>query len=627
MVTRFYSPARVYLTEDGDLSEILYDGALPQEYLDAVNEIVRSESYSEEGGLISRFSHSDEAYTAFVREHVSSASPVVKNIDGKLRLVVEVESDRALPDEILDALTEDLERQYRDDWGEKITETDIPLPGDAVLHKHDSVIGAREDMEKSYPGERFEPLENPALFIRVYGDEWFAIWEEVEQAGDSREEIVQGAANDDNREIKNENESEAATSEAAEREATILEAAISEAAVREATILEAANDEAVISVVYIYSGVNNERVSEVVDFPAAEETIESLLANAGINGVDERVFYVEEYKSEIKGLADALDEVEGGIHPAELNYLAEKLSEMDTHGRELFETALEVYRNGCSIEGLQDFAHRIVTELEARPAPDKRKIQDYDITHSVRLDGVDIIVAENPKSAAEPYMLCERDRGPARTASALRRRTESQTSYHIVDASADYLKIMQGFADKVSAHVSALRLDKIYAPKFNYPLTGEDCVAGGLGESLEGKVIAIKTEVLAPEFRSATNQLMLAQSGSGCSPTARGNSVYCAELYTGREVCHERYDVLGVVRDECIPEWAKAKLAALGGKSVAKAKLAGLESKSAPEGKTPELDVKTGERESVRAKIIAARKQPSAERKPKSGRKSDEPQH
>ena len=56
---------------------------------------------------------------------------------------------------------------------------------------------------------------------------------------------------------------------------------------------------------------------------------------------------------------------------------------------------------------------------------------------------------------------------------------------------------------------------------------------------------------------------MLAEGGFGCAPNARGQSVFCKELYSGESVRWARADILGVIDEALIPTWAKEKLAKL----------------------------------------------------------------
>ena len=54
--------------------------------------------------------------------------------------------------------------------------------------------------------------------------------------------------------------------------------------------------------------------------------------------------------------------------------------------------------------------------------------------------------------------------------------------------------------------------------------------------------------------------IRLAESGFGCSPTARGRSILCVCLGDGERTRWNRNDFDGVLKDEFLPDWAKESL-------------------------------------------------------------------
>ena len=75
-----------------------------------------------------------------------------------------------------------------------------------------------------------------------------------------------------------------------------------------------------------------------------------------------------------------------------------------------------------------------------------------------------------------------------------------------------------------------------------------------------GKVLVLSPNTLKEEYWSSENQLWLAQSGFGCSPTARGRSILCVCLGDGEQTRWNRNDFVGVLKDEFLPDWAKESL-------------------------------------------------------------------
>ena len=57
--------------------------------------------------------------------------------------------------------------------------------------------------------------------------------------------------------------------------------------------------------------------------------------------------------------------------------------------------------------------------------------------------------------------------------------------------------------------------------------------------------------------------IRLAFSGFGCRPHARGRSVLCTCLGDGEIMRWNRSEFVGIIHDECLPDWAAEKLAEL----------------------------------------------------------------
>ena len=179
---------------------------------------------------------------------------------------------------------------------------------------------------------------------------------------------------------------------------------------------------------------------------------------------------------------------------------------------------------------------------------DKRIIDGYAVLHAIRIGGAEQIVAEKDHH----YRLYRGER-----VSGL-----GLEEYTVVFEDRDYLKAMREFARRIDSALDGLDLSRVYrgSPLMDFRLEAEDCVSGGMDADLRGKVVAIKAAVLSPEYRSGSYQLMLVEGGFGCSPNARGQSVFCKELYSGESVRWDRADILGVVTEDVLPAWAKEKL-------------------------------------------------------------------
>ena len=81
------------------------------------------------------------------------------------------------------------------------------------------------------------------------------------------------------------------------------------------------------------------------------------------------------------------------------------------------------------------------------------------------------------------------------------------------------------------------------------------------GDDIANKVVAINPASLRYEYQRADCQLILVTGESGARSNPRGTAVYGINVFTGRRASQwERGDILGEVRPECLPQWAKDRL-------------------------------------------------------------------
>lgn len=75
-----------------------------------------------------------------------------------------------------------------------------------------------------------------------------------------------------------------------------------------------------------------------------------------------------------------------------------------------------------------------------------------------------------------------------------------------------------------------------------------------------GKVLVLSPNILKECCWRPYDQLWYAHDGFGCTPHARGRSVRCTCLSDGEETRWNRHDFVGVLKDNCMPDWAREKL-------------------------------------------------------------------
>lgn len=88
------------------------------------------------------------------------------------------------------------------------------------------------------------------------------------------------------------------------------------------------------------------------------------------------------------------------------------------------------------------------------------------------------------------------------------------------------------------------------------------CINSEDALNYEGKVLIISPNRLNDEYKTPEDQLFVAKGGFGCYPEKIGRKVFGYFLKDGEETSFDRGAFLGVIRDECLPQWASEKLSA-----------------------------------------------------------------
>lgn len=177
----------------------------------------------------------------------------------------------------------------------------------------------------------------------------------------------------------------------------------------------------------------------------------------------------------------------------------------------------------------------------------KRMIDDYEVKQSFAIGKTEIVLAEKPKAAdGLCYMIAEY------TVNELFGRYEN------IGVSGSYIEVLEEFQKRVQNNINQIKQE---IPDIDMQAITEDmCYPNDYGKSIEGKVIAIKPEDLNPEYRNAASQIQLVTGGFGAHANSRGTAVYCVDIYSGEKSRYERYNVMGVLKEDHYPDWVKEKL-------------------------------------------------------------------
>ena len=183
---------------------------------------------------------------------------------------------------------------------------------------------------------------------------------------------------------------------------------------------------------------------------------------------------------------------------------------------------------------------------------EKRMVGDYTVINSMYIGHREIILGENPKAASgERYVCCYAER------------VLFYEQYLETQVSDDFAEIVKLYGERVTQAADEImkETEKVTSEiGMNDEITAKDCKPISQDDAIEDKVIVIRGNVLRPEFRHASHQLMLCTGGFGAQKNARGRTCYCISLYSGKQTSFYRGDVLGVMDKHSLPEWAKIGL-------------------------------------------------------------------
>jgi hypothetical protein len=180
---------------------------------------------------------------------------------------------------------------------------------------------------------------------------------------------------------------------------------------------------------------------------------------------------------------------------------------------------------------------------------EKRMVAEtgYEVLLSEWVGSKEFIVAENPQAdEAERYMAATYERK-----AFLGKYSEVVVGDEYDDAAQEFEKRVNTARDVIETEI-----DRRGFPAELF--TAEQCVPNSYEQDINKKVVAIKAECLAPEYRRGSEQLMYVTGGFGASRNSRGAAVFCVQLSDGTKARYERYQVLGIVKD--LPDWAKQRL-------------------------------------------------------------------
>ena len=182
---------------------------------------------------------------------------------------------------------------------------------------------------------------------------------------------------------------------------------------------------------------------------------------------------------------------------------------------------------------------------------EKRMLDTYVIEQSIFMGSQEVVFGVD-KTQELPFMVCYCNYNNPLSA-------EWPTEAVGTD---DYLEAMQTFTERVQLQIEQTRAEQEQFKFDMTPFTIDDCIPDDRNRSIVGKVVVIDAEPKRHEYKHSAYQLVLADGGNGAMG-GRGQAVFGTSLSDGHRARWERYDVLGEIKPERMPAWAKEALAGI----------------------------------------------------------------
>jgi hypothetical protein len=192
---------------------------------------------------------------------------------------------------------------------------------------------------------------------------------------------------------------------------------------------------------------------------------------------------------------------------------------------------------------------------------EKRMAGDYTIIQSMHIGNKEVVIGENMQDKNGHYYIV-----------ADYTYNELFGRYDNCMISNSYIEIAELFVQRLAQQVEQVKgeQDKMKIP---FEVIGANmCYSNDYSKSIEGKVVAIKADVLRPEHRHAASQIVYVTGGNGSRANSLGNAVFCNYLYSSERTRFERYEVQGILKPQHYPKWVTEKLKLLEVKQTEQAK-------------------------------------------------------
>lgn len=124
----------------------------------------------------------------------------------------------------------------------------------------------------------------------------------------------------------------------------------------------------------------------------------------------------------------------------------------------------------------------------------------------------------------------------------------------------DYLTAMSEWTKRIYDAIAKFKAEKYAAGIEPIKLSEDDVSPISYEDNIVDKIVVIKPTSLKREYQTSEHQLYFCVGGFGAEGSSRGRAVFLHSIIDDKHTRFNREDILGVIKADRVPEWAKKKV-------------------------------------------------------------------
>lgn len=171
---------------------------------------------------------------------------------------------------------------------------------------------------------------------------------------------------------------------------------------------------------------------------------------------------------------------------------------------------------------------------------------NYSIEQELNISGTRYFLAYDKKSKL-PFMVGEKQL------------SDIVVRYDNLKVTDDYVTALDEWNKRIAEGIAELKKKRSEFSELRV-LGKDDVEPVKYDMSIDKKVVVIKADCFLHESQYAQKQLYFVNGGFGAEANSRGRAIFCNSIFNGDNVRFNRQDVLGIIKADKIPEWAKERI-------------------------------------------------------------------